>query len=241
MIGVLLSSALAFEPATVVSAPVAPSATLSEQLVLSKTTLSFTRLDLGTPVVTVRDRFSFGLTGRVAVAHIAAPGRPSHTDLRTLGAGLWFGWQASDTVRHDFGVTAHTPVPGFVNTYALFSHEAAFGFGTSYRVHAEVGSLDLDVGADVGFSYVTILSGALSVNGTWRVVDDRVGLMMGGLVGTSDFIWLTPGVRFAPVPQLEVGVTGLVGMPVFGRGALHVSPLAMVKVQLPDKSLVEVR
>lgn len=237
----LTAAALAFDPGTALPAPTTSFVSVSEQVVLSRTTLGFTRLDGGIPVVGFLGRFTVGATARLTATSLGTPGQADRIELRDLAGGLWFGWQGSPRIHHSFGITAGGPLAGVAHTYGLVMQEASIALGPAYRMHADLDRFDLDVSANANLNGVTILGGDLGVTGTAKLWDDRLGLQVGALGGVTEIAWLTGGLRVRPAPQLELGATALLGIPLDGA-PVHVSPLVLVRVHARNpRAAVEVR
>lgn len=225
----LMSLAFAFEPDTMISAPTGAYAGVSEQLVLSKTTLSFTRLDAGVPVVSFGKGFSVGASTRLTVAHASAPDQPSHTDLRSIHGALWFGWRPTDNAHFAWGASAGAPTQWAPRTYGLLIRESATWMGLSYRMRVRAGQVEVDFAANTYFSNATIFGGDFGLTATYGLSRDRIGLQVGAVGGLSDLAWITPGVRIRPAPAVEIGLTPMIAVPLFGDAPVHVSPMLSVR------------
>lgn len=241
MIGLVLG-AYAFDPGTVMPAPRTPFVSVSEQVVFSRTTLGFTRLDAGLPVIGFSDRFTVGATVRVVATSAGTKGQPTHVGLRDLVGGVWFGVNGGPRVHHGFGVTFGGPLAGTASTYGLLVAEASRAPGTGYRMHASLEAIDVDVSVNANLNTVTVFGADVGATVTGKLWEDRLGLQIGGLAGLSEVAWLTGGVRVRPIPELELGATALLGLPLDSTGPVHVSPLVLVRVQpRKPRAAVEIR
>lgn len=226
---IAMAHAATFDVGPVGMRPAEHQIALSEQVVLGRTFLSSTRLD-GATVLLPGGTWSLGVTGHGQMMHIGSQaGRYTHA--HHAGGGIWFNLHLRPEVQHHIGVLASVPFEAERLTFALREQETGIVFGLGYRLHIETSEVDIDTMIDANLNTATLLGGTLGTTVSWKA-NDQLALQGGGMLGISEYGWLTAGARFRPVERVEIGATAHLAVPLLD-GVVHVTPMVSVRLREP--------
>ncbi len=124
----------------------------------------------------------------------------------------------------------------------MLIRESATWVGLSYRMSVQTGPVDVDFAANTYVNSTTLIGADFGLTATYGFSRDRIGLQLGAAGGLSDLAWITPGVRIRPAPAVEIGLSPMIAVPLFGESPVHVSPMLSVRLRdTPDRALLDVK
>lgn len=206
-------------------APHAPQVAAGEALLFGPTFVSFTRLELGTPLAFGgRGRLGVGVTARAGVTHLRVPAEErSHTQLQHVGGGVWALFQPRTPTHHAFGLTfAMSPRRG--GLYGFVAQDAASRFVTfGYRLDHRDPPYRFALAIDSGFDDVDVFHSTLVPTFAYAL-RPRVEVEVTGVLGIQPLVAGGLGLRIGPLAGFELGA-GVFAVVGFERGVpVHPMP-----------------